>query len=243
MAHLNDSVAARIPDGPRNFFADAAEPGRMKKRGIAGAFALGLLAASCAPSGGGRPQACTVERLRAQPADSDTLGGLGTPPEHLTPGEVAAMAACLAPALDAVLASAREPALRGAAAWPPMSKAYRGSEHGMFLQVYANAAAAASYKNYELGAAIPVGGVVLKRSFRVAADGKASPFALFVMERMAQGFSPDTNDWRFALIGPDGRLVGATNGPDDAKVRYCASCHASARRQDFLLFVPPGLRL
>lgn len=220
----------------------------MKHRFVAiGLLLAATLAASCTSRGGGGQgaavDACRVERLRAQAASAGTLGSLGTPPEHLNAAEVEATAACLAPALDAVLTSAREPVLRGAAAWAPMSKAYRGSEHGMFLQVYANEAAAASYRNYEQGAPIPVGGAVLKRSFRVAADGKAAPFALFVMERMPQGFSPDTNDWRFVLVGPDGRLVGATKGPDDAKVRYCAQCHATARRQDFLLFVPPGLRL
>ena len=219
----------------------------MKHRSVAiGLVVAALFAASCASRDGGGRMAvdtCRVERLRVQPAAANLLGSLGTPPEHLTAAEAAATAACLGSALDAVLASAQDPVLRGAAAWAPMSQAYRGSEHGMFLQVYANAGAAASYRNYELGAPIQVGGTVLKRSFRVAADGKASPFALFVMERMAPGFSPDTNDWRFALIGPDGSTVGATNGPDDAKVRYCAACHATARRQDFLLFVPPGLRL
>lgn len=219
----------------------------MKHRFVAiGLLLAATLAAACTSRGGGPSaavEACTVQRLRAQPAAADTLGGLGTPPDHLDAAEVAATAACLAPALDAALAAAQDPVLRGAADWAPMSKAYRGSEHGMFLQVYANEAAAASYRNYERGAPIPLGGTVLKRSFRVAADGTAAPYALFVMERMAPGFSPDTNDWRFALIGPDGRTVGATNGPDDAKVRYCAQCHATARRQDFLLFVPPGLRL
>lgn len=217
----------------------------MKHRSVAiGLLLATLLAASCAPGGGDAGvAACRVERLRLQPAAANLLGSLGTPPEHLTVAEAAATAACLAPTLDAVLAAAQDPVLRGAAAWAPMSKAYRGSEHGMFLQVYANQAAAASYRNYEQGAAIPVGGTVLKRSFRVDAEGRAAPYALFVMERMAPGFSPDTNDWRFALIGPDGNTIGATNGPDDAKVRYCAACHATARRQDFLLFVPPGLRL
>jgi hypothetical protein len=242
MAHRNDSVAGRIPEGPRETFAQKRANRRaMEKRAFA--LALALLAAGCAPGGGDRPDACTVGRLRAQPAAAMALGGLGTPPAHLTQAEVAATAACLAPALDAALASAQDPVLRGAAGWAAMSRAYRGSEHGLFLQVYANAAAAAAYRSYELGAAIPVGGVLLKRSFRVDADGKAAPFALFLMERRAQGFSPDTNDWRFALIGPDGRTVGATEGPDAAKVRYCAACHATARRQDFLLFVPPDFRL
>jgi hypothetical protein len=215
----------------------------MEKRGIVLALALALLSAACVSRGGDRAEACTVARLRTQPAAPGALGSLGTPPDHVTPAEVAATAACLGPALDAALASARDPVLRGAADWAPMSKAYRGSEHGIFLQVYANATAAGSYRSYELGAPIPVGGAVLKRSFRVAADGTAEPFALFLMERMAPGFSPDTNDWRFALIDPDGRTAGATNGPDDAKVRYCAACHATARRQDFLLFVPPDFRL
>jgi hypothetical protein len=219
----------------------------MKHRFVAIVLVLAAtLAAACASRGGGpgaAVDACRVERLRLQPEATHMLGALGTPPEHLTAAEAAATAACLAPALDAVLASARDPVLRGAAAWAPMSRAYRGSEHGMFLQVYANEAAAASYRNYEQGGPIPVGGTVLKRSFRVSGDGQAAPFALFVMERMPPGFSPDTNDWRFVLIGPDGSTVGATKGPDDAKVRYCAECHATARRQDFLLFVPPGLRL
>ncbi len=219
----------------------------MKHRFVAiGLLLAATLAAARTQSGGGQGasvEACRVERLRLQPAAASDIGSLGTPPEHLNAAEVEATAACLAPALDAVLASVQDQVLRGAEAWAPMSKAYRGSEHGMFLQVYANEAAAASYRKYEQGAAIPLGGMVLKRSFRVAADGKAEPYALFVMARMQPGFSPDTNDWRFALIGPDGRTVGATNGPDDAKVRYCAACHATARRQDFLLFVPPGLRL
>jgi hypothetical protein len=207
--------------------------------------AVSLLAlAACAPVDPKSADAqCTVDRLQRQPAPASAVGSLGMPPETLTQDEVEQMAACLAPQLDRIVARVQDKAVARTANWATMSASFRGSEHGMFLQVYANAEAASSYRLYEKGPRIPVGGTILKRSFRVTADGVATPFVVFVMERRAPGFSPDTNDWRFALIGTDGVLIGDTKGPDDAKVKYCATCHQSARDQDLLLFVPPRFRL
>jgi len=217
----------------------------MENRFLLCAFVLSALALSaCAPSADKAAAAvCTVERLQRQPAPASALGSLGMPPETLVPDEIAQMAACLAPELDRIVARVRDRAVARTANWAPMSTAYRGSEHGMYLQVYADARAAPAYRLYEKGPRIPVGGTILKRSFRVTADGVATPYVVFAMERMAPGFSPETNDWRFAMIGTDGSTIGDTKGPDDAKAKFCAACHQSARQQDFMLFVPPRFRL
>ena len=207
---------------------------------------LALLGAMVALAGCARapvdPATCRVARLAAAPVEASALGGLGMPPAHLSAVEIDAVAACLAPGLDAAFAAVGDRALVGKR-FAPMSLGYRASEHGMFWQVYADPAAADSYRRYEAGARIAQGGTIVKRSFRVAADGKVEAYRVFAMERMAPGYAPDANDWRFALYAPDGALVGETGGRGDAGVRFCVECHAAARTQDFLLFVPPAYRM
>jgi Cytochrome P460 len=185
---------------------------------------------------------CRVARLAAAPVPAGSLGGLGMPPTHVTQAEIDAVAACLAPGLDRAFAAVADPAVRGKT-WVPMSTAYRASEHGMFLQIYADAGAAESYRNYERGARIAAGGTIVKRSFRVEADGRAVPYRTFVMERRAPGHEPGINDWRFAMFEPSGVLFGETGGQDNARVRFCVQCHEAARAQDFLLYAPPSFRM
>ncbi|MBI1244424.1 MAG: hypothetical protein GC202_05410 [Alphaproteobacteria bacterium] len=173
----------------------------------------------------------------------DALGGLGNPPLVLmSSGEIEAVANCLGPALDAAIARSADATIRTTRGWRPASRTYMASEHGMFLQVFANAAAA-EYLKYEKGARLPQGAAILKRSFRVAADGNVSAGPVFVMERMAQGYDRTTDDWRFAVTAPDGALMGESGGRDAAKVAFCAGCHKSAQVQDFLFFVPPRQRV
>ncbi len=204
--------------------------------------ALTLTLVSCAPPPREAAQGCTVPRLAAMPAMPVELGDLGMPPGHLRDGEIDATAACLGRDLDAVFARVRDKAIDGKA-WTAMSKGYRASEHGMFLQVYADAAAAPSYRLYEQGGRLPVGATLLKRSFRVGGDGKAEAFRTFIMEREKPGYAPDANDWRFAVFQPDGTLIGETGGRGDANVRFCVECHRAAHAQDYLLFVPPRHRI
>lgn len=197
---------------------------------------------SCAAPAPRVAGACDVPRLAAAPASPGELGDLGMPPASLRDGEIAATAACLGKDLDAVFARVRDKAIDGKS-WAAMSTGYRASEHGMFLQVYADAAAAESYRQYEMGAPLPVGATLVKRSFRVSADGKAEAFRTFLMEREKPGYAPDANDWRFAVYQADGALIGETGGRGDANVRFCVECHRAAHAQDYLLFVPPAYRI
>ncbi len=210
-----------------------------------------LLLSACAPvvepEVSQQGDQCRIARIAqahaaGRPVEMEQLGGLGNPPMLVTSGEIAATVACLTPALDAAIARAEDATIRATRGWQPMSTAYMPSEHGMFLQVFANAAAK-DYARAERGSRLPQGAAILKRSFRVAADGMATPGPVFVMERMAPGYDASTNDWRFAVTTPDGARVGESGGQDAAKVAYCAGCHQAARVQDFLFFVPPRHRL
>ncbi|MBL8805998.1 MAG: cytochrome P460 family protein [Rhodospirillales bacterium] len=209
--------------------------------------AVALAGCATAPAGPAVDAKCRVGRVvednaAGRPVPMDELGGLGNPPLVLmATTEIEAVAECLAPALDAAIARSADATIRTTRGWVPASRAYMASEHGMFLQVYANAAGA-EYLKYEKGARLPQGAAILKRSFRVAADGSSAAGPVFVMERMAPGYDAATNDWRFAVTAPDGALVGESGGRDAAKVAFCAGCHVSARVQDFLFFVPPRYR-
>lgn len=209
-------------------------------RFVLAAAVLALVA--CAAPSRETGQGCAVPRLAASPAPGILLGDLGMPPGSLRDDEIAAMAHCLGPDLDAAFARVRDKAIDGKN-WTTMSTSYRASEHGMFLQVYADAAAAPSYRLYEMGARMPEGATLLKRSFRVGADGKAEAFRIFIMTRERTGYAPDAHDWRFAVFQPDGTLIGETGGRGDANVRFCIECHRAAQAQDYLLFVPPRFRI
>jgi hypothetical protein len=198
---------------------------------------------ACAPLPKDDPAACCVARLAAAPAPAAAVGGLGRPPETLTPAEIDATAACLAPALDAAMARAEDATIRATRGWRPASRTYVASEHGYFLQVFANASAADYVRLAEAGPKLPQGAAVLKRSFRVAADGTASPGPIFVVERMAPGYDPAFADWRFAVTTPAGPRMGESGGRDADRVAFCGECHRAARAQDFLFFVPPRYRV
>ena len=62
------------------------------------------------------------------------------------------------------------------------------------------------------------------------------------MEKMAKGFDPESGDWRYTMIMPDGSVFGTTNGENGDKVAYCIGCHAAVADNDHLFFVPDEFR-
>jgi hypothetical protein len=120
---------------------------------------------------------------------------------------------------------------------------YLSASHGnRIINNYANAKARA-YGREDAGP-MPVGAVLAKDSFTVTAQEDVFTAPLFVMEKMAPGFSAKTGDWRYTMIMPDGSLFGTTNGDGSGKVGFCSSCHALAGgSRDHLFFVPEKYRM
>lgn len=128
--------------------------------------------------------------------------------------------------------------------WPLFSDApYLSATHGQrYVNSYANRMAH-SYGTLQPGEKLPVGSVLAKDSMTVTAEGGVHPGALFVMEKLPEGTSPDTADWRYIMVMPDGSLFGDTMGDRVGAVAYCHVCHEAAADRDYTFFVPEDYRV
>ena len=123
--------------------------------------------------------------------------------------------------------------------WPRFSTVpYQSATHGnRYVQNYADPKAAGAYGRYEEVGKVPAGGVVAKDSFVVKPDGSVALGPLFVMEKLAAGSSPDTADWKYTLIMPNGQTMSGD------KTKFCAQCHKLASETDSLYFLPEEYRV
>ena len=121
---------------------------------------------------------------------------------------------------------------------------YRSATHGQrFVNNYANTFAK-PYGRYEDAGDLPEGAVLAKDSFAVTSRGDVFVGPLFLMEKMPAGFSPNSRDWRYTMIMPDGSLFGRTKGEGSGRVEFCSTCHESAgAKNDHLFFVPKEQRV
>lgn len=129
--------------------------------------------------------------------------------------------------------------------WPRLNTVpYRSAQHGeRFVNNYSNGTGRA-YRFYERAGPMPEGAVLAKDSFAVTKRGEVFSGPLFIMEKMAPGFRPDSRDWRYTMIMPDGSLFGTTNGAGSARVEFCIRCHAEAGDdRDHLFYVPEEFRI
>ena len=103
--------------------------------------------------------------------------------------------------------------------------------HGKrFVEIYVNELGLEAYKT--LGAPIPVGTIVVKPSWENVDGVPGPPGPLFVMERMPEGFAPDSEDWFYAFQWADPPAKWADKigknvdwrSPSE-KIEYCADCH------------------
>ena len=120
---------------------------------------------------------------------------------------------------------------------------YVSATHGeRMVMNYANGTARA-YGAYEEAGVFPVGSRLAKPSFSVKGNGNATVGPLFVMEKMEAGFNPDSDDWRYTLIMPNGSVFGTTGGKGNQKVAFCIDCHQTVTpEQDSVLLLPEEYR-
>jgi len=163
----------------------------------------------------------------------------------LTDAEAVKVYDCLIRELKAAYAKSDNKIAVSYMAWPRYSKrAYVSATHGnRYVQNYANPKARA-YGAYEKAGRMPVGAAVAKDSFSVTADGRVQIGPLFIMEKMPAGFNPDSDDWRYTMIMPNGSVFGTTKGKGSQKVEFCAGCHMSVTPEsDSLMFLPEEYRV
>lgn len=113
---------------------------------------------------------------------------------------------------------------------------YPSFSHGRrYLNNYVNDTARA-YLDYENAGVLPKGSIIAKDSFSIDKDGNFVAGPLFIMEKMASGFSYVSGDWRYTTISADGQIVGRTKGKNSDGMRFCITCHLAAEKKDHLFF-------
>ena len=137
----------------------------------------------------------------------------------------------------------RLPLVDGYQTWARYNSApYLSATHGRrFVNNYANETGRA-YGSLKRGDKLPVGTVLAKDSMTVTEEGRFFPAALFIMEKLASGASPETADWRYVVVNPDGSMTGDTIGDGAELVQYCHDCHAAKADLDYVFLVPKKFR-
>lgn len=121
------------------------------------------------------------------------------------------------------------------------STPFISSTHGHdVINHIANPAARPLYTRWEgmQGRTMPVGAILAKESFEVTDSGAVEVGPLSLMEKAPPGTSPDTEDWIYTRIYPDGRVqrTGAAGGQ---YLDFCHDCHSATADHFDALFFPP----
>ena len=164
-------------------------------------------------------------------------------PANLSPAEALTIYDNLAETMANAYALSREIAALRYRKWRRYNTApYRSATHGnRYVNNYANARAA-GYGRLKPGEQMPPGTIVAKDSFTVSANGDVYGGPFFVMEKLGKGVSPQTGDWRYAMIMPDGSYFGDSTGDGAQRVGFCNGCHKAVADDDYLFFIPAKYR-
>lgn len=109
--------------------------------------------------------------------------------------------------------------------------AVAGAHGNRLLQTFANDIAAEQYLKFEEeGVVMPVGSILAKESIKLnKKKKKAVAGPLFIMTKMEVGSIPETADWLYAGIKPNGKPMKFTQS-------FCHDCHAAYEDQDMLAY-------
>lgn len=158
----------------------------------------------------------------AQAADCDP----GKAADDMTYEDAQAVYECIGESLHAGYATGAKrwiPAeyVAGYRSWKMVSRmpANPGFHSNRYLVTWVNDVGADAYMDYAEDPAIPAGTLIAKESFDITDDGKVRPGPLFLMEKVAAGTSPETNDWYYMMVAADG-------APQAVPVMTaCNTCH------------------
>jgi hypothetical protein len=109
--------------------------------------------------------------------------------------------------------------------------AVAGPHGNRLLQTFANDIAVEQYLKFaEEGVVMPVGSVLAKESIRIHKKKKQAVVGpLFIMTKMEAGSIPETNDWLYGGLQPNGK-------PMKFKQAFCHDCHTGWEEQDYLAY-------
>lgn len=162
----------------------------------------------------------------AFPAGAQDACNPGKPGSELTGEEAQAVYDCIADELNAGYLQGEkkdfpEEFVQEYRDWSQASKlpAAPGFHGGRFLLTWVNPTGFDAYVQYAEDPTIPSGTVIAKESFSVGDDGSVQHGPLFIMQKVEQGRSPETQDWFYMAVAPNGSPMGID------VMTACNECH------------------
>lgn len=116
--------------------------------------------------------------------------------------------------------------------------AVAGAHGERLLLTFANDVAAEQYLKFaEEGVDMPAGSVLAKESIKVSTKKKKGIVGpLFIMTKLEAGGAPDTDDWLYSGVQPNGK-------PMKFKQSFCHNCHSAWEGQDSLAYPLEEVRI
>ncbi|WP_394195849.1 cytochrome P460 family protein [Litoreibacter albidus] len=116
--------------------------------------------------------------------------------------------------------------------------AVAGPHGNRLLQTFANDVAAEQYLKFaEEGVKMPAGSVLAKESITISKKKKQARVGpLFIMTKMEDGAIPETDDWLYAGLQPNGKVM-------KIKQSFCHDCHVNYPDQDMLAYPLEEVRI
>jgi hypothetical protein len=116
--------------------------------------------------------------------------------------------------------------------------AVQGAHGSRLLLTFANDVAAEQYLKFaEQGVSMPAGSVLAKESITISTKKKEARVGpLFIMTKGEAGSSPETGDWVYAGVQPNGK-------PMKFKQSFCHDCHVAWEAQDMMAYPIPEVRV
>ncbi|WP_193171168.1 cytochrome P460 family protein [Nisaea nitritireducens] len=186
---------------------------------------------------------CTVKRVE------DAWKASGSPKKvkgkaDLTDEEAKAAYECIKATMYPRFAKSDLPGAKEFHTWNQYNtQPYQSGTHGnRYVNNWGNDTGNA-YGGFEETKSVPVGTVLAKDGFHVTMKGEVKRAPLFTMVKKEDGFNVGTLDWEYALIFPNGKTMGVTNGKNSKKVQFCADCHNAAEDNDGMFFLPDEYRV
>ena len=176
--------------------------------------------------------------LLANELSSDGHFTIETPPE-LTSQQAEDFYRELLPQMKSALSLSEHNEYAEYTDWRRFNKfPYLSLQHGnRFLNNYGNDIAK-DYLALAAGEKMPIGSILAKDSFTVTLDNEIFPGAFFIMEKLSEGLSPGTADWRYLMILPDSSVLGDSTGVNAASMDFCHACHTNVSEQDYVFKIP-----
>ncbi|MEM1049318.1 MAG: cytochrome P460 family protein [Pseudomonadota bacterium] len=126
--------------------------------------------------------------------------------------------------------------------WPMAStNPFISATHGnRFVNHYVNETGREAYLKWDAigGRTMPVGSIAAKESFNITKNGEVRPGPFFLMEKVSAGSLPETDDWKYTLMFPNGKVVGVSGTETGGKVKFCHDCHVGVLEDQDALFFP-----